>query len=123
MREKDTQESPLRSPGFVVSAIGVAVLIVAAIVVVVTSLGDHHGTARTSRATSRAVAARTQAKDRAASRVNDPRGCDLPAGDQTGSGVGTSWRVDAGRGDGCPDRTEHVGAAEARAWDAGVLRA
>ena len=82
MPEKDARESLFGSPGFVVSAIGIVVLLVAAIVVVVTSAGRHQAVVPSHPSTHRGAATRLRT-DSTLQSANDPRGCDLPARDQS----------------------------------------
>jgi len=83
MGARETQESPFSSLGFVVSAIGVGMLIVAAIVVVVASHTGHGTSVANLHATASKPLASTQATADAVQSTENPRGCGLPAGNQT----------------------------------------
>jgi hypothetical protein len=79
----DTPESPFSSPGFVVSAVGVGMLIVAAIVVAVAShTGQHTAPVADLHAAVRKPVAITRATNPAPSAEN-PDSCGLSAGNQT----------------------------------------
>jgi hypothetical protein len=84
MSAQQTQESPFSSLGFVVSAIGVAMLIAAAIAVVIASHTGQHGTRVASvHSTARQTVPLTRGTPNPVPTANNPRGCGLPAGEQT----------------------------------------
>lgn len=84
MRAQQTQESPFSSLGFVVSAIGVAMLIAAAIAVVIASHTGEHGTrVASSHSAARQPVAFTHATPNPVPSAENPLGCSLPAGGQT----------------------------------------
>jgi hypothetical protein len=84
MDARQTQESPFSSLGFVVSAIGVAMLIAAAIAVVIASHTGQQGTrVPSAHSAARRSAVLIHATPNPVPRADNPRGCGLPAGEQT----------------------------------------